>query len=88
MNIPIPLIVVTITIAFSIMTTLIGILLKVLANNTKAIEEMKIFIAKQETADGYEEKECNNRHTYITKKLSQHSDFIQNHEIRLSKLEK
>lgn len=87
MNIPVPLIATTIAIAFSIMTTLIGILLKVLANNTKAIEEMKIFIAKQETADGYEEKECNTRHAYLSKKIGQHTDTIQSHEIRISKLE-
>jgi hypothetical protein len=81
MNIPLPIVVIAISIAFSVMTGLIGILLKVLNNNTKAIEDMKIFIAKQETADGYEDKSCNEKHCNINALLSEHSAKIEAHGI-------
>jgi len=81
MNIPLPLIVIAVSIAFSVLTGLIGILLKVLNNNTKAIEEMKIFIAKQETADGYEHKSCKEKHCDISALLSVHSAKIEAHGI-------
>lgn len=87
MSIPLPLIVSLLGFVFTVLTALVGILLKVLNNNTKAIEEMKIYIAKQETADSYEVKACDQRHTYVNKKLGQLSDVAQAHELRLTKLE-
>lgn len=87
MNIPIPILSTILGFIFSVMSILIGILIKALNKNTSAIQEMKIALVKQETADCYEEKACAYKHDYITKKLGNHSDIIQTLEIRVTKLE-
>ena len=69
------------------MSGLIGVLINALNKNTSAIQEMKIALVKQETADTYEEKACVDRHGYISKKLGILSDTAQAHELRILKLE-
>ena len=87
MNIPLPILSTILGFIFSTMSILIGILIKALNKNTSAIQEMKITLVKQETADCYEEKACVYKHDYITKKLGTLSDMAQSHEIRITKLE-
>ncbi|MEI8086564.1 MAG: hypothetical protein WCG93_10155 [Paludibacter sp.] len=84
MNIPLPLIIVAIGIFISV----IGFGFKVIIENTKAIENINVVLAKILTSNMYEEKEGTAQHDYINRRMAKHSDIIQEHEIRITKLEK
>lgn len=79
MDIPIPIIAVIIGSIFSILGLVIGAMMNVLNKNTEAFKKIEVALAKQETADGYEEKACTDRHGYIKEKLKEHSMKIEAH---------
>jgi cbb3-type cytochrome oxidase cytochrome c subunit len=80
MNVPVPLIVSFLSIIFAVLSAAVGLLIRVVIQNTTAINEIKLYIATQKTADVYEEKSCVSRHNSLSKTIK---DF----DCRLKKLE-
>lgn len=85
MQIPIEIIVVTISTIVLAVGSLIGIVVKAMTNNTEAINNIKEWMAERETAAKYESNECENQHKYINRKFKEHGDKIEDHEKRLNK---
>lgn len=83
MKIPIEIII----IAISLFITVLGFGFKVIMENTKAIENINIVLAKILTSNMYEDKECTAKHKYINEKFRQHSEKLDNHEKRIIKVE-
>lgn len=95
MNIPIEIVALVLGVIFSSIGALIGVVVNVVNKNTQAMEKLQStvndiqkWISVKDTEDKYEEEKCNTQHGYITNKLKDHSTKIDNHEIRLNKLEK
>ena len=95
MQIPIEIIVVVLTVFFGAIGTLIGVVIDAFRKNTEAfknigdsINEIRIWITKKDTAEEYEEKECVTIHKGIAEKFTEQRKRLDNHEHRISKLEK
>ena len=84
MNIPIEIIAVLLTgfIAF------LSWVVKVINDNTKAIQRINELIASWQTADKYEEKACDKTHRSIDTQFAKVNTRITEHEKRIIKLEK
>ena len=65
----------------------IGFGFKIIQSNTKAIESINITLTEIQTSNKYEEKDCEQRHAYISGKFKDHGLRIEDHERRISKLE-
>lgn len=95
MNIPIEIVVAILTFVFSVLTIIVGFLIKILNANTNAIKNINLTLVKIETSSKYEEKECTTIHNYISKKITEHSSKIEahgiiiaEHELKIKDLEK
>jgi len=84
LEIPVQIVVLSITIFVGIISFTVGILLKTLNSNTKAINSINITMAKYEEQSKRDKEE----EIYIKNKLSEHGRQINNHDRRLTKLEK
>jgi len=89
-----PLIVISISTIVAAMGGLISLVLKAMANNTNAInsnnetiQQIKIWMERTEMANSYEEKECNEKHCYVNKKIGEHTAKIEAHGIILAEHE-
>lgn len=88
MEIPIEIVMWFLGILFLLLSTIIGFMFKVLTNNTDAINNISLYIAKDEERSLFEEKDCSTRHAYVNSKLKQHTDKLEEHEKRINKIEK
>lgn len=84
LEIPIQIVALSITLFVGTISFAVGILLKTLNSNTKAINNINITMAKYEEQNKRDKEE----EAYIKNKLSEHGKQINNHDRRISKLEK
>lgn len=84
LEIPVQLVVVSISIFIGIIGFVVGILLTTLNSNTKAINSINIILAKYEEQDKRDKEE----ESYIKNKLTSHGQKLEDHEKRIYKLEK
>ena len=84
MNIPVEIIAVLLTgfVAF------LSWVVKVINDNTKAIQRINETLASWQTADKYEEKACDKIHSDINTQFALVNTRVSDHEKRLIKLEK
>ncbi len=83
MTIPIQIVALSISLFVGIISFVVGILLKTLNSNTKAINDINITLAKYEEQDKRDKQE----ELYIKNKLSEHTKQLNDHEKRILKLE-
>ena len=83
MTIPIQIVALSLSLFVGIISFVVGILLKTLNSNTKAINDINITLAKYEEQDKRDKQE----ELYIKNKLSEHTKQINDHEKRIIKLE-
>lgn len=95
MNVPIEIVAVFLTVFFSFIGTALLMMINAFKKNTNAfkdvgdaIQDIRIWMTKKDTSEVFEDKECAARHSYINEKFAKHSDTLQKHEIRITKLEK
>lgn len=83
LEIPVQLVVFSISVFVGIVSFTVGILLKTLNSNTKAINSINITLAKYEEQDKRDREEEH----YMKNKLSEHTMQLKDHEKRINKLE-
>ena len=83
MTIPIQIVALSISLFVGIISFVVGILLKTLNCNTKAINDINVTLAKYEEQDKRDKQE----ELYIKNKLSEHTKQLNDHEKRILKLE-
>ncbi len=84
LEIPTQIVVLTISIFGGVVSFMVGILLKTLNSNTKAINNINLTLAKYEEQDKRDKEE----EAYIKNKLATHGQKLEDHEKRIYKLEK
>lgn len=87
MQIKIELVVLFISVFIMILSGIIGWVARVVVKCTEAIEAINVTLAKISVSNMYEDKECVLKHTYVSEKLKQHTEKLDNHEKRITKIE-
>ena len=88
MNIPIELIVVSLSILSMALGGLIGIVVNSMNKLTSAINSIHEWMASKDTSDEFRANDCNKNHKNISNDLKLHTTQIHDHERRIIKLEK
>lgn len=84
LEIPVQIFVLLMSLLVGVISFTVGILLKTLNQNTKAINSINITLAKYEEQDKRDKEE----EAYIKGKLATHGKRLEDHEKRIYKLEK
>lgn len=88
MTIPMPLLVVLITVLFGGLGSLVGIMLRVLRENTKAIEKINLYNERNETEKKFINKERISTQNQTNRRFNEAFKKVAEHDIRITTLER
>ena len=88
MTIPMPLLVVLLTVLFGGLGSLVGIMLRVLGENTKAIEKINLYNERNEAEKKFINKERISTQNQTNRRFNEAFKKIGDHDIRLGNIER